>query len=293
MGKILAFGNIPSTTARRLLRTASLQPAAFLGDSERDAYVNTAFERGWPRTFKLDCLRRRGTWMCTVPPQLWRVDAESLSAEQEQDAIRVAEKSRRESYGAYGYHRTRDIVFVEGRWFYRACALSALRDHMTSSALALAIVNMLHAAEDPRQTLITHDKPEQEPEARVLPDGRRTRGPLWNEHDELVLKKWFGVHQYGPHKGKRASPTSEQWNLILGELSRKRSRLEVRCHLRVMNRRLRISLMVDGFLTREGVERYMREALGEGRIKLPQRRPRLKGRNYYDNGEQPMEGQPV
>lgn len=231
--------------------------------------------------------------MCTLPAQLWNASTQVLERADEENLMRKATQARRAAQGTYGFLRGRDIVEVDGRWFYRASAITALRGHMTSPELALAIVNMLHAAESPRQTLITRPRMEQDSADRVLPDGRRTRGPLWSEHDEQVLRRWFSVHEYGPHKGGRASPTPAQWEQLLGEMERRRTRLECRSHMRVMNRRLRIGLMVDGFLTREGLDRYVREALGEGAIRVPRHRPRLRGRNYRDDSETPMEGQPA
>lgn len=238
---------------------------------------NTTSVDAWPSQFILRCLRRRGTWICTLPPQVWDASFLALEPDAELAHRRRLESARKATHGNVGYRVDRDVIYKHGAWYYRDVALSALRDLLASPLLVDAIIHALHAAQSPRQTLIVKPrKAAPTPAERALPNGQLVRGAAWSPREDEVLSRWFGRHLHGPNKGRHAPLTELQWASVLASLDR-RTRSDVRRRVRELNHRLRIRLLVDGFMTRQGVERYQREALGEREPRVPRRRPRLGG----------------
>jgi len=115
----------------------------------------------------------------------------------------------------------------------------------------------------------------------VLNDGKRHRGPTWTAQEDFVLRKWFSRRETTEGKGTHAPLNDRQWESVLLELNGRRTKSEVRRRIRVLNYELKISLMIDGLIPRENVQKYLRQALGENAPHVPRYRPRIKGRSYY------------
>ena len=109
-----------------------------------------------------------------------------------------------------------------------------------------------------------------------------------------MLRAWFGKHEVGEHQGRHAPLTPAQWELVLQQhLKGRRTLAHVKARISVLNRQLRHSMLVDGFLPRDRVVEFMDAALGEHRIRVPRFRPRIKGRSYRGENERPVLGQPA
>lgn len=258
---------------------AIINPVNHLDPDDQLPYEEAAVEKGLPPTFKLGMLRRRGYWAATLPPQVWGRD--SLTFAEEDDLRRHAELERRKHASSYGFVRGRDCFAKEERWFYRDSVISALRDQFTMPLLAIAVMRFLHAAEDPNNDLVVRKlKPSarvtKAPEDRIIIGDRRHRGPDWTDADDYIVRKWFGRHEQGPHRGKHVPLTEDNWRAVLAALGGKRSKSEVRRRIFALNQELRISLTSNGYVPRLNVDKYLREALGERSPRLPHRREPLK-----------------
>jgi len=264
------------------LYTAQFTPTDYLNDAaERDVLMTIGFDHGFPRTFNLWLARRRGSWMSTLPAQVWNRDRYDITPEEEEQLRLQLENVHRAETGAYGYLHTRDIVLKEGCWVYRDSVLSALMPRFATPLLAKAVMNFMHAAEDMKRGLVKHPARDEArkalpPEQRAFANGRRHRGPEWKPEHDYVIRKWFGRHEYGPNAGKHVALTEAQWAEVLKELGGQRSKSEVRRRIRVLNDELRMSLMVNGYVPRTDVDKYMAGALGEGKVRLPRLRAPLR-----------------
>lgn len=116
----------------------------------------------------------------------------------------------------------------------------------------------------------------------------------WAGWEDTVLRNWFGVRTHGPNQGKHVPLTEREWNLVIEDhLKGRRSQAQVRARITALNKALKISLLVDGFIPRDKVQAYRDRALGEHRIRVPRFRPRIKGRSYRGENELPIAGQPL
>lgn len=267
------------------IHRATLVPLDHLVLEERLAYDELSLAHGLPRSFPLGLLRRRGYWASTLPPQVW--GREDLSFIEEETLRQQAERARKDASLPYGYVRGRDCFAQHERWFYRDSPISALLSQFAMPLLATAVMRFLHAAEDPSNNLVVRPKrsarPYIEPENRIVYGERRHRGPAWTPEHDLVLRKWFGRHEYGPNKGKHAPLTPQAWVSVLLELGGKRSKSEVHRRILFLNQELRVSLTEHGYVPRLNIDRYLREALGEHSPRLPHRREPLKAERKRRN----------
>jgi hypothetical protein len=106
--------------------------------------------------------------------------------------------------------------------------------------------------------------------------GRMARGPDWTEQDDAVLIRWFGKRI---DTGKRRMPTESEWTTILRELHGMRTRASVLSRISILNCKLKRKLMIEGYLTSDGLKRYMDQKLGT-RTHLPKYRPTVDGKHY-------------
>jgi hypothetical protein len=110
------------------------------------------------------------------------------------------------------------------------------------------------------------------------------RGPTWTEFEDYVVRKWFSRHTAGPHIGKHAKLTDAQWASVLEELKGQRRKTDVLRRIKLLNQRLRMSLTVNGYVTRTNVMRYKCEALGETEVRIPHARAPLRQYDFSDDG---------
>lgn len=256
-------------------------PHLHLSEDEQAELRAAAEEHYLPPTYEVRLLRRRGEWITQIPARAW--DPANLDFSSYDEAVRrdeLAEK-RRADHGSYGYGRTRDVVLREGFYFYRDSAISALGPYLTVPVIAKALIRFLHHIE--KHKTIKAPRVVRPPVDREH-DGRRHRGPLWSEYEDHVVRKWFGRHTVGDHIGKHVKLTPEQWKIVLDELKGQRRKTDVLRRIKELNRQLRMSLEMNGYISRAAAARYKREALGESEVRIPRGVRRLGvERDYSDN----------
>lgn len=241
---------------------------------------------GAPVVLDVCLLKRHGKLATTLPWFAWTDDPAKATALDELTWRQGLFGDRKRGAG----FRANDVVHKEGRWYYRAVFLSAVKHRLRQPLVAEALTRFLLKVEglkaDKDRFIRSNPYPSERqyipPEDRVR-NSRRHRGPTWTTEDDYVVRKWFGRHNYGPHAGRHAPLTEDQWKHVLLELGGRRAKSEVLRRIRVLNHELKVSLMVDGMITGAGVQKYLREALGESEPKPPKHRPRIKGRNYWGN----------
>lgn len=257
----------------------------YLSSENADAYRALVAD-GAPLMLDIFLLKRHGKLACTLPSFAWAESPDKASALDELEWRQRILGDRKRGFG----FRASDVVFKEGRYYYRAVALSAVKNHLKVPLVGEALTRFLLKVEDLKidkdRYLRSNPYPSERqyiPPEQRLANGRRHRGPTWTPEEDYVVRKWFARHDHGPHAGRHAPLSEEQWRNVLLELNGRRAKNEVLRRIRVLNHELKVSLMVDGMITSAGVQKYLREALGEAEPKPPKHRPRIKGRSYWGN----------
>ncbi len=232
-------------------------------------------------------IRGRGRWLTALPPCVFRSDLTVLTRDLEQDSVRVALEARQEA--PLGFFRpSKEVTVREGRGFYSVAFLRELGPFLALPAVVAAVAAFLQAVNDSLVQVGKAPRPEQPPSQAAQGWARR-----WSAQEDAVLRSWFGLRTFGEHEGKHAPLTDREWLLVLNEhLKGRRTKKQVKVRITHLNRALRVSLLVDGFLPRDKVREFQERALGEQRIRVPRFRPRIKGRSYRGDHERPVLGQP-
>ena len=271
---------------KRSAYTHDLRPSDY---AEDQAAVHFELEaHGLPAVFaKLPILRGRNRWMAALPPCVLRPDAITLTADEEAKLIdRALEARRMRPLGSF--KPTRDAVLRQGRRFYASVFLDELGPFLALPATVAAMATFLRVAAEKPGLINAPMNP-----ARNAPRGGSGSSRRWEPWEDGVLRNWFGLRSFGEHQGKHAPLTEREWSIVLDEhLKGRRTRQQVKVRVTTLNRELRISLLVDGFLPRDKVREFQERALGERRIRVPRFRPRIRGRSYRGDHERPVLGQP-
>lgn len=241
-----------------------------------------------PDVFTLPTIHGRKRWLISLPACVLKLDSSSLSPDVESDLVQVALARRHET--PLGFFRPRkEVTLREGQRFYSAFFLEQLGPFLALPATVAALAAFVRAAD--RGVVKVGKIAPKGPEEFSSAAGH---GRLWQPWEDTVLRNWFGPRTYGEHQGRHVPLTEEQWQLVLQtHLQGRRTKKQVKVRITTLNRELRISFLVDGFLPRDRVREFQERALGEHRIRAPKFRPRIKGRSYRGDHERPVLGQPL
>jgi len=240
-----------------------------------------------PKVFlDVPVIKGRNRWLISLPAVVLQPGAAALPWPAEQDVVAVALRERRKEF-LHAFKPLKEHTWREQRGFYSATFLDEVGPLLGLPAVASAFAAYIRAAKDTPSIVVKN--PSKMLQARPPGFGQ---GYTWLPWEDLVLRSWFGKRTTGPHAGKRAKLTESEWEIVLQNLKGRRTKAQVKSRLTTLNRRLRISLLVEGFLPRRNVEKYQDEALSEGHTPLPRFRPRIKGRSYRGDDERPVLGQP-
>lgn len=233
-------------------------------------------------------IRGRKRWLTAIPAPVLcatATAADTLSGDTESRYVQSALYQRRLDFLRV-FKPTHEATTREGRWFCSALFLEQVGPFFALPATAAALAAFVRAADNGQVKVSKILKPE-------LNDSSASNYKLWQPWEDAVLRAWFGVRTVGPYEGKHAPLTEREWDLVLREhLKGRRTKQHVKTRISILNKKLRVSLLVDGFLPRENVTKYQANALGEYRIRVPRYRPRIKGRSYLGDNERVVIGQP-
>lgn len=260
---------------RRKFFEYTFEPLLYLSQYERDVLEHrfAAERKGVPFFEKLTAWRRKGSWAFEVPCGVFGPRF-GCTREQEAQALEDAARRGKLETGQLGFRRSQGLREFRGLLYLNESALEALRSRARIPEFITAMLHFLRAAKEnpaliqgpPRETAWS-------PKQRERKNGRHIRGPTWKEWEDYVLRRWFGRWPDGRHH----KLTDQQWeNILERELKGRRTKKMVKQRMVVLNHQLKVSLMIDGVITRDGVREYMAKALGE-RIQVPKFRPRLHG----------------
>lgn len=244
---------------------------------------------GIPSKFsKLPMIPGRRRWLTAMPACLLKPDALVLSADDESRLVDAALERRRETPLVF-FKPHKEATRRSGRGFYSAAFLEQVGPFLALPATAAALAAFVRAADAGKVQV-----------GKVLPEPRQDishaqagHARAWQPWEDMVLRNWFGRRPYGEHQGQHVPLTEAQWQTVLQtHLNGRRTKKQVKVRITTLNRELRVSLLVDGFLPRDKVREFQDRALGEQRIRVPRFRPRIKGRSYRGDHERPVLGQP-
>lgn len=262
------------------VRVSTWAPDEYLAGVEQESY-------GIPSVLSVPTIPGRKRWLISLPACLLKSDASSLPPEVELDLVRVALERRREA--PMGFFKPRKETTVrEGRGFYSAFFLEQVGPFLALPATIAALAAFVRAA-DQKQAKVGKILPTEPAELSAAAG----HGRLWQPWEDTVLRNWFGRRTYGEHQGQHVPLSEEQWQLVLQtHLRGRRTKKQVKVRITTLNRELRVSMLVDGFLPRDKTREFQERALGEQRIRVPRFRPRIRGRSYRGDHERPVLGQP-
>jgi hypothetical protein len=254
-----------------------------------DAYQVQAEQElyGIPSTFSgLPMIPGRRRWLTALPACLLKPDSNTLSADDESCLVNKALERRRETPLVF-FKPLKEATRRNGRGFYSAMFLEQVGPFLALPASAAALAAFVRAA-DAGKVQVGKTLPEHRQDISQAGHAR-----AWQPWEDTVIRNWFGRRTYGEHQGQHVPLTEEQWRLVLEtHLHGRRTRKQVKVRITTLNRVLRVSLLVDGFLPRDKVREFQDRSLGEHRIRVPRFRPRIKGRSYRGDNERPVLGQP-
>jgi hypothetical protein len=271
---------------KRSTYTYDLRPSDYSADQAAVYFEQEV--HGLPAVFsKLPILRGRNRWMAAMPACVLRPDALALTNDEEAKLIDAALEARRtRPLGLF--KPTRDAILREGRRFYASVFLDELGPFLALPATAAAVAAFLRAAAAQPGLIRAPVTEAQSPNREGSGTSRR-----WEPWEDAVLRNWFGVRSFGENQGRHVPLTEREWAIVLDEhLKGRRTKAQVKVRVTTLNRELRVSLLVDGFLPRDKVREFQERALGEQRVRVPRFRPRIKGRSYRGDHERPVLGQP-
>lgn len=270
-------------------------------------YLNTVYLDDWatdliaislereinhlPEAFSdLPMIRGRNRHLTALPAQVLKPEETSLPTAWEADLIRVALTVRRQDF-LHTFKPAKEAKARLGRGFYSALFLEQVGPFLALPATAAALAAYVRAA-DQGQAKPTKAPRPNEP-ARPLDTSAPGWGRVWEPWEDDVLRAWFGLRTSGEHEGRHTVLTEREWELVLQtHLKGRRTYKQVKVRVTTLNRQLRRSFLVDGFLPRDKVVEFQSRALGERRIRVPRFRPRIKGRSYRGDSLPPVLDQP-
>jgi hypothetical protein len=270
-------------------------------------YINTVYPTDWsgnPGEVSLECqayeipevfeglpmIRGRKRHLTALPAAVLRPGEAELPAGLEAGLIQVALTTRREDFLGT-FKPAAEATTRLGRAFYSALFLEQLGPFLALPATIAALAAYVRAV-DQGQAKPTKAPIPNEPH-KPLGQYESGWGRVWEPWEDDVVRAWFGLRSYGEHEGRHAILTEREWELVLQEhLKGRRTQKQVKVRITRLNRQLRRSLLVDGFLPRDKVTEFQARALGERRIRVPRFRPRIKGRSYRGDNLPPVLDQP-
>lgn len=270
--------------SRKVSYISNVRPSFWLPDDE--GLVDERVTYGLPVEFpSLPMIRGRRRWLTPLPACVFQPSAVHLSPDLQLDFIRVAVQRRQES--PLGYFRPyKEFTMRAGRAFFSAPFLEEMAPFFALPRTAAAFARYARAVDEGSVTPVRHTA---SPPRHESPGWDR----VWQPWEDQVLRAWFGRHTMGEHAGQHVPLTEHQWELVLQmHLKGRRTKAQVKTRISTLNRALRVSMLVDGFLPRDKVVEFQRQALGEHRVQVPRFRPRIKGRGYRGDNERPLLGQP-
>lgn len=249
------------------------------------------FEReahGLPEVFpSVPVIRGRKRWLIALPALVLKPDSLSLTGTQEADLVRHAIDARREAPLGF-FKPLKEVRPRAGRGFYSALFLEQVGPFLALPATAAALAVFARALDQGQV------RPDEVPSTKSPSTAKQGWARLWQPWEDAVIRAWFGVRTFGEHEGRHAKLTEREWELVLHDhLKGHRTQRQVKVRVTVLNRQLRRSLLVDGFLPRDKVREFQDRALGERRIRVPRFRPRIKGRSYRGESLPPVLDQPL
>lgn len=256
-----------------------------------DAYQVQAEQElyGISSTFsKLPMIPGRRRWLTALPACLLKPDSLVVSADDESRLVNEALERRRETPLVF-FKPHKETTRRSGRGFYSAMFLEQVGPFLALPASAAALAAFVRAVDAGRaQARKILPEPTQDISHAQVGHAR-----AWQPWEDMVIRNWFGRRTYGEHQGQHVPLTETQWQTVLQtHLNGRRTRKQVKVRITTLNRMLRISLLVDGFLPRDKVREFQDRSLGEHRIRVPRFRPRIKGRSYRGDHERSILGQP-
>jgi hypothetical protein len=227
--------------------------------------------------------RRRERWAVEAPLGTFTGDFARATHQAECDALWTlleAAKKRKETGRVYPFTPSQQIFYVEDRIFLREHAVSGLSSLMGDvthpCALLMYTLHRYHTA------LVAGDvsvfppstKPFVPLEQRPVINGHRARGPAWTVAEDAVLRSFFGRQP----NGNRTVLSEAHWNMILNHpaLKGRRTKSGLLQRINFLNCVLKKSLMVEGYLSAEGLLKWQQQRLGQ-RNRVPRSRVRLDG----------------
>ncbi len=232
----------------------------------------------------LTALRRRERWAMELPLGTFSGNLQPGATAVDDEVGKRCDyiEGIRSRIGGYHFRPTRHIFQYDGRWYYHIEALKVLR-YAPDNELFLAAIAFLEAAQaDPKLIQGPRYQRRLTPiEDRPVVDGHRARGAGWTLAEDKILAQWFGRRADGGHHPL----TDEHWHTVLDLLNGYRTKKTIKDRLSVLNRKLKISLLVDGYIPREHMTAFRRGFLGE-QFRVPNFRPRLHG-TYFTAGPAP------
>lgn len=263
-------------TMTRCIYPYNFSPLIYVQDADRARLVDCFALQGVSSVVPLSAWRRRGTWATTLPMGVFDNDyrpgvvtegahVAACAAIYEQDAALAKEfKQRARPHAPHLGAR----VF-EGQLYYHVETLRFLRTQVPDPAFLNALYAFLLAATNDRTLIVPAA-----PRAPYVPHAQRKqvhglkhvdmcRGPAWTPAEDAVLRRWFGMHTSGVHKGLHAAPSEAAWQQVLDvELAGRRTRTSVQSRFVYLNEQLLREFEVDGFVPITQVKAYMQRAVG-------------------------------
>lgn len=248
---------------------------------------------GIPDSFPaLPMIRGRRRHLTALPACVLKVGETTLSPDLEADLVRIAVEARHAAgLRLLFFKPSHEHTVRLGRGFYSATFLEQLGPFLALPAIAASLAAYVRAVDSgqvkPTKTPRINENP------KDFADCKLGWARVWQPWEDDVLRAWFGVRSFGEHEGRHAPLTDQQWDIVLQtHLKGRRTKPQVKVRISTLNRALRHSLLVDGFLPRDKVREFQDRALGEYRIRVPRFRPRIKGRSYRGDQARPILGQP-
>lgn len=263
-------------TTHDLHYTYGFSPLTWVTGTQRDQLADRLIADGSGIDFiGLDAWRARHQWQLALPKGVfsndYRPDATWDREYSARDALFETIQPR--------WFRVRDIVERAGVVYYRRHVLERVRDYHEHPAMIYALLAFWEAAERDRNLIgrAARPRPFVAPEQRLERFGVPCRGPGWTKDEDAVLQRWFGRRTIGPNAGHHVPLSTAEWETVLDELGRRRTRSSVTQRLGVLNERLRREFVANGLL-RNGIatvanaEAWLRRVLGERPRRLKTRR---------------------
>jgi hypothetical protein len=203
-------------------------------------------------------------WMTTLPSFLLPDDEGGCQMAEDALKHELEHKIKKAKDEHLFYHAKYDILARHGMVFYKIPVLRAWKPHLKHPELVQGLIDYLTRLESPDEA------------KKILRKGRpssidRGRGMTWTSFEDDVIRTSFCVADYGPYAGLHRRHSDAEWDAILAKLNY-RSRRDVQSRIRVLNRRIRLTLpMTDGLYGQQAQAVYETLALGERPPKVPKK----------------------